>query len=57
MKIYNTAYEDDNVTHAIRLRWGLLWESANKYEYVTLLYGFGKLAIVAGKAWQKLLHV
>ena len=41
-------YEDDKVTHVIRLCWGLLWESADKYEYVTLPYCFGKIAIVAG---------
>ena len=39
---------DDSVAHAVRLYWGLLWESADKYEYVTLPYCFGKIAIVAG---------
>ena len=29
-------YEDDNVTHADRLCRGLLWESADEYEDVTL---------------------
>ena len=32
-------YEDDSVTHAVRLCWGLLWESTDKYEFVRVYGG------------------